>query len=250
MSEAAVKSRKVMSLIACEAGGDRAGFRDRFLHHHAPLVLLHCPRIRRYVVDLVDVKARVVFRGRTTPPHREVDPPPFDVIVEMWFDSFDDFKDPARLYATPAGEELIRDDLAAMGARCYHYLVSPVVQWDRVAPVALGERTPGVKSMFISRRHENLDIKAAEKAWREHRVAAEKYHNYATRYVQNGVIAAVTPDAPVWHGCAELFYPTLEDLEQRFVGGTVEGEVEIAKDAARFVADSYPLFTSEYVLRA
>jgi len=47
-----------------------------------------------------------------------------------------------------------------------------------------------------------------------------------------------------------LFYPTLEDLEQRFVGGTVEGEVEIAKDAARFVADSYPLFTSEYVLRA
>jgi hypothetical protein len=137
-----------------------------------------------------------------------------------------------------------------MGARRYDYLVSPVTQWDRVAPVEPGERTPGVKAMFISRRHENLDIKAAEKAWREHRIAAEKYHNYATRYVQNGVIAALTPDAPVWHGCAELFYPTLEDLEQRFVGGTIEGEVEIAKDAARFVADSYPLFTSEYVLRA
>ncbi len=250
MAEQAAKSRKVMSLIACEAGRDRAAFRDRFLNRHAQLVLLHCPRIRRYVVDLVDVKAKVVFRGTTTPPHRELDPPPFDVITEMWFDSFDDFKDPARLYATPAGEELIRDDLAEMGARCYHYLVSPVVQWDRVAAVALGQRTPGVKSMFISRRYENLDVKAAEKAWREHRIAAEKYHCYATRYVQNGVIAAMTPDAPVWHGCAELFYPTLEDLEQRFVGGTEEGEVEIAKDAARFVADSYPLFTSEYVLRA
>ncbi len=110
-----------------------------------------------------------------------------------------------------------------MGARCYDYLISPVVQWDRVPPTTLGQRSPGVKSMFISRRIENMDVKAAEKAWREHRIAAEKYHCYATRYVQNGVIAALTPDAPVWQGCAELFYPTLEDLEQRFVGGTDRG---------------------------
>jgi hypothetical protein len=249
MAEQAAKSRKVMSLIACDPRRDRAAFRDRFLHHHAELVLLHCPKIRRYVVDLVDVKAKVVFRGNARPPHRELDPPPFEVITEMWFDSFDDFKDPTRLYASPAGEELITDDLAAMGARSYHYLVSPVVQWDKVPPVPPGQRTPGVKSMFISRRLENLDIKAAEKAWREHRIAAEKYHCYATRYVQNGVIASLTQDAPVWHGCAELFYPTLEDLEQRFVGGTIEGEVEIAKDAGRFVADSYPLFTSEHIVR-
>jgi hypothetical protein len=249
MSEQAVKQRKVITLIAAEPNSDRAAFRDRFLHQHAQHVLWHCPRIRRYVVDLVDVEAKVVFRGKTTPPHRELHPPPFDAIEEMWFESFDDFKDPARLYDTPAGRELIQDELAAMGARGYHYLISPVVQWDRNPPAVIGQRSPGVKSMFISRRYANLDIKAAEKAWREHRIAAVKYHNYATRYVQNGVIAALTPDAPVWHGCAELFYPTLEDLEERFVGGTEEGEIEIAKDAARFVEDSYPLFTSEYVMR-
>lgn len=249
MSEQAVKQRKVMSLFAAAPNSDRAAFRDRFLNAHAKHVLWHCPRIRRYVVDLVDVKAKVVFRGKTTPPHREIDPPPFDVIEEMWFDNFDDFKDPSRLYDTPAGRELIEYELAQMGARRYDYLVSPAVQWDRNPPAVIGQRSPGVKAMFISRRHSNLDVKAAEKAWREHRIAAEKYHCYATRYVQNGVIAALTPDAPVWHGCAELYYPTLEDLEQRFVGGTEEGEIEIAKDAARFVEDSYPLFTSEYVLR-
>jgi len=163
MSEAAVKSRKVMSLIACEPGRDHAAFRDRFLRHHAEVVALHCPRMRRFVVDLVDVKAKVVFRGKTTPPHRELEPPPFDVITEMWFDTFDDFKDPVRRYDTPAGRELIQDELAEMGARCYDYLISPVVQWDRVPPTTLGERTPGVKSMFISRRIENMDVKAAEK---------------------------------------------------------------------------------------
>jgi hypothetical protein len=249
MSEQPAKQRKVMTLVACGPERDRAAFRNRFLNRYAQFVLQHCPRIRRYVVDLVDVKANLVFRkGR--PAHRNVDPPPFDVITEMWFDSFDDFKDANRLVDTPAGRELLRDELAALGAKCYDYLISPVTQWDRVAPGPLGQRTPGVKSMFISRRLENLDVRAAEKAWREHRVAAEKHHRYATRYVQNGVIAALTPDAPVWHGCAELFFPTLEDLEQRFVGGTVVGEEEIAQDANRFVADSYPLFCSEYVLRA
>jgi hypothetical protein len=249
MSEHPAKQRKVMTLVACESGRDRAAFRDRFLNRYAQFVLQHCPRIRRYVVDLVDVNAKLVFRKRR-PAHREVDPPPFDVVTEMWLDSFEDFKDQARLVDTPAGRELLRDELAAMGAKCYDYLISPVVQWDRVPAAPLSQRTPGVKSMFISRRLENLDIKAAEKAWREHRIAAVKHHSYATRYVQNGVIAALTNDAPVWHGCAELYYPTLEDLEQRFVGGTVEGEEEIAKDANRFVADSYPLFCSEYVLRA
>ena len=52
MSEQAVKQRKVMSLIAAEPNSDRAAFRDRFLHQHAQRVLWHCPRIRRYVVDL------------------------------------------------------------------------------------------------------------------------------------------------------------------------------------------------------
>ena len=42
MSEQAVRKRKVMQFIACEAGRDRAAFREHYLRHHAPLVLLHC----------------------------------------------------------------------------------------------------------------------------------------------------------------------------------------------------------------
>ena len=137
MSEPGVKSKKIMSLIAAGPNSDRAAFRDRFLHRHAQHVLWHCPHVTRYIVNLVDVKAKVVFRGKTTPPHREIDPPPFEVVTEMWFDSFDDFKDPARLYDTPAGRELIQDELAEMGARRYDYLVSPVVQWDRNRPRSL-----------------------------------------------------------------------------------------------------------------
>jgi EthD domain len=250
MSEPAIKRRKVMQFIACEAGRDRAGFREHYLRHHAPLVLLHCPRLRRYVVNLVDVKASIKHRTSRAPLNREVDPPPFEVVTEMSFDSFDDFKDPARLYAAPASGELIGDDLREMGARAFDYLISETVQWNRTPRPAAGERTAGVKMLAFTRRNESLPNKEVEAMWRRHQIAASKYHNFASSYVQDGVITPLTAAAPVVHGLAELFFPTVEDLEERFYGGAVEGEEAIYADASPFVAEAIALYTSEYVLRS
>jgi EthD domain len=249
MSEPSIKQRKVMQFIACEAGRDRAGFREHYLRHHAALMLLHCPRLRRYVVNLVDVKASIKHRSGKAPLNREVDPPPFEVVTEMWFDAFDDFKDPARLYATPASRELIGDDLRQMGAQGFDYLISETIQWNRTPRPAVGERTPGVKMLAFTRRNENLPNKEVEAMWRRHQIAASKYHAFATSYVQDGVIAGLTAGAPVVHGLAELFFPTLEDLEERFYGGTIAGEEAIYADAKPFVAEAIALYTSEYVLR-
>jgi EthD domain len=250
MSEPAAKQRKVMQFIACEPGRDRAAFREHYLRAHAPLVMLHCPRLRRYVVDLVDVKASIRHRSGMAPLNRELDPPPFEVATEMWFDSFDDFKDQARRYSSPASRELLNDDLQAMGARVNDYLIAETTQWNRTPRPAVGERTPGVKMLGFSRRRENLANKDVEAMWRNHSIAAAKYHAAATSYLQDGVIAALTPGAPVVHGIAELFFPTVEDLEERFYGGTVEGEKAIEADAGPFLADSIGLYTSEYVLKA
>lgn len=249
MSEPAVKPRKVMQFIVCEAGRDRAQFREHYLHHHAPLMLRHCPRLRRYVVNLVDVKASIKHRSGRPPLNRELDPPPFEVVTEMWFNSFDDFKDPARLYSTPAAGELIGGDLRGMGARVFDYLISETVQWNRTPRPSPGERTSGVKMLVFTRRNESLSNKEVETMWRRHSILAAKYHAAASSYVQDGVIAALTPGAPVVHGLAELFFPTVEDLEERFYGGTVEGEEAIYADAGPFVADAIALYTSEYVLR-
>ena len=249
MSEPAVKKRKVMQFIACQGGRDRAVLREHYLRHHAPLALLHCPRIRRYVVNLIDVKASIKHRSGMAALNRELDPPPFEVVTEMWFDSFEDFKDPARFYASPASGELLRDDLREMGAKVFDYLIVETIQWDRTPKPAVGERTPGVKAILSTRRRETIPNKEVEALWRKHSIAAAKYHCYATSYIQDGVITALTPDAPVVHGIAELFFPTKEDLEERFYGGTIEGEQAIAADAGPFVADAIGLYASEYVLR-
>jgi hypothetical protein len=250
MSEPAVKRRKVMQFISCDPGRDRAQFREHYLSHHAPLVLEHCPRVRRYVVNLVDVKASIRHRSGIAPLNRELEPPPFEVVTEAWFDSFDDFKDPARRYAAPAGRELVEDDLRHMGAKVFDYLIAETIQWNRTPKPAVGERTPGVKMLGVSRRREEVPNKEVEAMWRRHTIAAAKYHAAATSYIQDGVITALTPDAPVVHGIAELYFPTLEDLEERFYGGTIEGEKAIEADAKPFLADAIGLYTSEYVLRA
>jgi hypothetical protein len=250
MSEPAARRRKVMQFIACEPGGDRAAFRDRYLHRHAPLVMQHCPRLLRYVVNLVDVKASIRHRAGLPPLNRETDPPPFEVVTEMWWNSFDDFKDPERRYAAPAARELLEDDLREMGATVYDYLIAQTVQWDRTSRPAVGERTGGVKAVIFTRRREEIPNKEVEALWRKHRIVAEKYHCYATSYIQDGVIAPLQSGAPVVHGLAELYFPSKEDLEERFYGGTIEGEKAIAADAGPFVADAVGLYTGEYVLRA
>jgi hypothetical protein len=249
MSEQAPKKRKVMQFIASQPGADRAAFREHYLRRHAPLVLEHCPRLLRYVVNLVDVKASIRHRAGIRPMNRELDPPPFEVVTEMWFNSFDDFKDPQRRYAAPASAELIEDDLRNMGATVYDYLIAETIQWDRTPRPAVGERTAGVKAIIATRRNESMENKQVEALWRKHRIAAEKYHCYATSYLQDGVIAPLTAGAPVVHGLAELFFPTKEDLEERFYGATIEGEKAIAADAGPFVADAIGLYSSEYVLR-
>ena len=249
MSEQSPKRRKVMQFIACEPGADRAAFREHYLRRHAPLVLLHSPRLLRYVVNLVDVKASIKHRTGTAPLNRELDPPPFEVVTEMWWNSFDDFKDPQRRYAAPASPELLGDDLRASGATVYDYLIAETIQWDRTPRPALGERTPGVKAIIFTRRNESLENKQVEAMWRNHRIAAEKYHCFATSYIQDGVIAPLTAGAPVVHGLAELYFPTKEDLEERFYGGTIEGEKAIRADAGPFVADAIAMYSGEYVLR-
>jgi EthD domain len=105
------------------------------------------------------------------------------------------------------------------------------------------------KTIYLVRRREEIDDREAKRRWQEHASLARQHHVGMSRYVQNGVIAALTPGAPVVHGIAELSFPTREDLEKRMYG-SVEGRQAIASDAAGLVAEATPLYTSEYILRA
>src|SRR6185437_6875126 len=102
-------------------------------------------------------------------------------------ESFDDFKDPQRRYDSAASASRLDDDLRKMGATVYDYLIAQTVQWDRTPRPAIGQRTQGVKAIIFTRRKLDVPNKEVEALWRKHRIVAEKYHCYATTYIQDGV---------------------------------------------------------------
>jgi hypothetical protein len=127
------------------------------------------------------------------------------------------------------------------------YQVSERVQLEGSGRGGPGQ-TPGVKAIYLVRRHADLSDQEAKQRWKEHAPLARQHHVGMDRYVQNGVIRALTPDAPIVNGIAELHFPTLDDLVQRMYGSK-EGREAISRDAAGLVAESTVLYTTEHILR-
>jgi uncharacterized protein (TIGR02118 family) len=89
---------------------------EQFVHHwlttHVPLALEHHPHMVRYVTNVVD--------------QRLSDGPEWDGFAEISFANVDDVR--TRLFATPEGERIVRDDIARFIGHTFPYLVSEYVQ--------------------------------------------------------------------------------------------------------------------------
>lgn len=220
---------KYYLLLRRPAGEERATFQHRLRAEIASRWLEQAPWTRRLIVNLVDV---------APPPGATAGEPPYDVAIEGWYESPEDFQD-----------AYLRLPLDEQPARCAVYQVRERIQLDGEQGRPLGERSPGVKVIYLVRRNAALSDAEAKQRWKEHAPLAKQHHAGMSRYVQNAVLQPLSLDAPVVHGIAELHFPTREDLEQRMYGSE-EGRAAIAADTATLVAESTPLYTSEYVLLA
>jgi hypothetical protein len=86
--------------------------------------------------------------------------------------------------------------------------------------------------------------------WHKHGPLACRVHIGMTRYVQNYVEQALTPGAPGYNGVAVLYFPTLQDLEQRLYDTPQNAEV-IAADVKSFVnlEKIVTFYTGQYTLK-
>jgi EthD domain len=220
--------QKLIAVIARPEGVDRTAFHERLLAQ-ARRCLRESSDPKRFIVNLVDVEP---------PPEAANVAQRYDAVLECWFEAIEDFTPWAqRRLATPEAGTV------------WVYHVSERVQLDSHPEGGADGRSPGIKTIYLVRRREGLDDREAKRRWQEHALLARRHHVGMSRYVQNDVVAALKPGAPVVHGIAELTFPTREDLEKRMYG-SVEGRQAIASDAAGPVAEATPLYTSEYILRA
>lgn len=83
--------------------------------------------------------------------------------------------------------------------------------------------------------HADLPDSAARRSWSLHAPLAERVHVGATGYIQNWVVASLSPDCPHARGLPQMRWPDERTLVARFFD-SARGHAEILQDTAHFIA--------------
>lgn len=234
---------KFISLISRGPGQDSAGFHQWFLSEHAPIALKQIPQLQHYIVNVNDVTPNMGVAPLDSAPV------PYDVVAEMWIEPQNGSQTAAELYRATVGSPAIQEHLRSRGAVAHGYLVTPMVEKDQ-QQFAVGARAPGVNLVSAITFGEGKSVEQGQQGWRKHGPLACRVHVGMTRYVQNLAEQPLTPGAPGYNGIAVLYFPTLQDLEQRLYDTPANAEV-IGADVASFVdlKKIVTFYTSQYVLK-
>jgi uncharacterized protein (TIGR02118 family) len=207
-------------------------YAELLLRGHVPLALRHHPTLRKYVVNLVE--------------GRRAGAEPLDSIGELSFDALDDFRE--RLYDSPDGRRRIEADVAGFMGGAHAYVTTEHVQKGPATTAPLGARSPGVKIVGLVGRPDGTTHEAFVEHWlHRHVPLALAHHPGLHKYVTN-VVDERLGDAPPWDGIAELHFPSVEALHDRFFD-SAEGERVIREDMRRFIGRTWGYDVAEYVER-
>jgi uncharacterized protein (TIGR02118 family) len=233
---------KVVVLLNALPGLPAADFHERYLREQAPLEMAHQPRLRGFVLNLVDVPLSETSLDPATTPQ------PYQAIVELYLDDIADFTDPSRRWDSEDGAQARAAGAAALVSAEHAYHVFERYQKDTATWTAHAP-SPGVKCIYLVRRAENVTHEAFDAHWaNNHAPLARKHHIGVARYVQNPVLRTLTPGAPELDGFAELHFATYADQRERYIDSP-EGLAIIRADVATFISNGSPHATTEYVLK-
>lgn len=231
---------KYFTAMTAKANQDPAQFRHWFLREHAAQVLMHCPALRRYIVNLAE-PAPAIDYGPGYFSRR------YQVVTELSFDSPEDFSDRNRLYDSAASARALESALEERVGESFTYRVTEYIEKD-AHPVLLGERTPGVKMIPFIGWKEGLSEREGRLSWEVHGPLALSIHAGFSKYVRNVVEEIITPDAPRYGGIGILQFLTHHDAAHRLLP-TPDAARIIAWDIARWIVIHEQFDCAEYVLK-
>ncbi|GAO56804.1 hypothetical protein [Novosphingobium sp. MD-1] len=151
--------------------------------------------------------------------------------------------DAAAIWDDAAG---VPDFTAVSGADCLHaWQVEPTERFRRARQGAEDEAITLLGRLMF---HADLPDPAAKRCWAHHTALAEKVHVGASRYIQNWITRAITPDCPPVRGLPELRFPDRKALIEGFFDSD-RGRDEVVHDTSHFVASGPRLFLAAPTLR-
>jgi uncharacterized protein (TIGR02118 family) len=223
----------VKLIFLCRRRADiaHARYAELLLEGHVPIALKHHPRLRKYVVNIVEL---------TRAGEEEL-----DSIGELSFDSLEDYRD--RLYDSPAGREIVQRDVAGFIGRADAYATTEHIQKSVTVPGPLGGRSAGVKLVCPIRRRESMSHAEFVDHWlHRHAPLALAHHPGLIKYVTNVVDQRLSPGGEDWDGMAELHFASAQDLKERMFDSAA-GEAIVRDDMARFIGKLAAYHVAEYL---
>jgi uncharacterized protein (TIGR02118 family) len=173
---------------------------------------------------LCALPARQVVVHRPLPDEPPEQPPDVHAVVVAWTpDVTGDEPDAATVAAW------------APGGHVDAYRVDEHVQIDAGLQPADGDEPPGLCRLVFVRRAAALTRDEMAAHWTErHTPIVHRHHPAFWHYVQNVVVAPITPHAPEVDGVAEMRFRSPADLHERFYDSE-EGRQRVADDVAQFL---------------
>lgn len=226
---------KLICFVRAADPGAAASCRAHALEELAPALLTRL-QPSRLIVDLADVDPGDPpwkRPGEASAPASSA----YDAAIQMVVE------DGAEGEAAAVVAEALTGWAGAVAA----YRVNETIEREQ-RPRAAPGRSPGVKFLSLMRFHDDLPPRARRRIWAHHAGLALKVHVGMDIYVRNVVEAALTKDAPEVHGVAELHFPTMRDMRERWFDSPA-GREAIIQDVGHFLHSAVRLYTSEHVIR-
>ena len=207
-------------------------FQEWYLKEFAPALQDRCGEIRSHIVNLTEPGPEELRLS-----HDSLDPQArYDVVAQIRWNG-EGFK------------AALRDICAELDrwADVKHaYRVSDTVILDKEP--ARAQSLPGYKLLRELLFYEDLSDAAAKRCWAHHANLALKVHIGMTRYVQHWIEEVLT-SGPATRGISELYFPTRDELVQRYYESP-RGRDEVVHDTAHFIERRLPrVYSREFVLK-
>jgi hypothetical protein len=216
---------QLITFLRARIDRNPAEFQDWYLNGFAPRLQQRCPQVHHHLVNLTEPGPTEL---RTM--HDSDDPQArYDVVTQMWCGTV------AELRAASAQQ--LTDELLQWADVHNSYRVQEtVVLEDKSAPA---NRQRGFKLLRELIFFDDLSDAAAKRCWAHHGNLALKIHTGMSRYAQHWVEETLSAARLPTRGISELFFPSREDLVQRYYESQ-RGREQVLHDTGHFIEKRLP----------
>jgi hypothetical protein len=234
-SELSGRASSLSVVLAVQASGGSPGSRLHDALYGAARDLAASPAISRAVISVADVDPGA---ARWVRPGEAELASAYAAVIEL-------------TVRRAALAETVAAALAAFrryGDAVHAWLVTRLPARTEPNPPTAGAASPGIKYIVLCTFHDDLPARSARRSWDHHVPLALRVHRGAARYVRSWIEAPLTPETPPFQGITELYFPTREDMEQRWFGSEAE-RAEIVQDIGHFLQAGVRLYTTEHIIK-